>query len=353
MNIEDRAAVLTPLSQMMLIGGGFVLIVTGLRAGSEIINIILLAYIVTLLAAPVYRQFIRWRMPPFAAVLLVLLFFLVVILSLGVFLTISLSHLEASLSQYQSDLTDKVLALITSLTDDNATLSGTAPILGTSDIQSMISTAFSYVARVLSSFARLFTNMGLVVLIVFFALFEVTAVPKRLVHGLGADHALLGRFYRLNQSIRIYFWIKTLTGFITAVANTVLLLALGVEFAFLWGLLSFLFNYIPNIGFIIALIPAALVALLQFGVVKAVIVMLGYVVINFLMDNVLSPKFMGRGINLSPLIVFIALIFWSWVLGVLGAILAVPFMLIIRTLLESDENMRWLSLIISDSAELT
>lgn len=350
MNVEDRVSVLTPLTQMMLIGGGFVLIVAGLRAGSEIINIILLAYIVTLLAAPLYRQFIRWHLPPFAAVLLVLLLCLIMLLGLGVFLTISLGRLEASLSQYQSALTDKALALAAALSEDSAALSDTLLTSGGFDFQSMISNAFGFVTRVISSFARLFTNMGLVVLIVFFALFEVTAMPERLIHGLGADHTVLQRFYRLSQSIRTYFWIKTLAGLTAAVANTVLLLALGVEFAFLWGVLSFLFNYIPNIGFIIALAPAALIALLQFGVAKALIVIAGYVVVNFLMDNVLSPKFMGRGINLSPLIVFIALIFWSWVLGVLGAILAVPFMLIIRTLLESDENMRWLSLIISDSA---
>ena len=338
---------------MMLIGGGFVLIIAGLRAAAEIVNITLLAYVITLLAAPLYWQLISRRIPAFVAVGLILLLFVIIIVILGSFLMVSLSRLEANLTYYEADMVEKGVALFESLSQNGIILADAVPLSSSFDLQALIGNAFNFVGRLLASFASLFTNMGLIVLIVFFALFEVTAVPARLVQGLGEDHDLLPRFYQMNQSIRTYFWIKTLAGLITAVANTLLLLGLGVDFALLWGFLSFLFNFIPNIGFLIALIPAAIFALLQFGIGKALIVVAGYVIINFVVDNILSPKLMGRGLNLSPAIVFIALIFWAWVLGILGAILAVPFMIIVKTMLDSDEDTRWLSLIISGNVPQT
>ncbi|MCA9950425.1 MAG: AI-2E family transporter [Anaerolineales bacterium] len=339
--------VLSPLTQMMLIGGGFVLIVTGMRAASEMVNTILLAFVITLLSAPLYRQLIRRHVPPFVAIALILLLFIVILVGLGVFLAVSLNRFEANLAQYKADLIEKTVGFIQQLSDNGFTLANVVPISDSFNFQSMIGNAFNIVGRILSSFASLFTNMGLVVLIVFFALFEVTAVPERLVQGLGENNNLLQRFYDMNQSIRTYFWIKTQTGLLTAVANTILLLVLGVDFALLWDVLSFLFNFIPNIGFLIALIPVTIVTFLQYGMGKALIVVIGYVLINFIVDNILSPKLMGRGLNLSPAIVFIALIFWTWVLGILGAILAVPFLIIVKTIVDSDEGARWLSLIIS------
>ena len=118
---------------------------------------------------------------------------------------------------------------------------------------------------------------------------------------------------------------------------------MGVDFALLWGLLSFLLNYKPSVGFIIALIPPFLLALVQFGFTKALIVIVAYLIINTITDNIISPRVMGQGLDLSPLAVFISLVFWAWVLGLVGAIMAVPLLLIMKMLLGRYDDTRWLA----------
>jgi AI-2 transport protein TqsA len=196
--IRKSNPVLLPLAQIMLIGGGFVLIVAGLRASAEIINILLLAYIITLIAAPIYRQFIRWHLPPFIAVSSVLPVFLILIVGLGLFLAASLGQMQEKLLTYEAEGQELALILSEFLFESGPDLFDSIAGSETFNFQDIISRAFSFVGFLLSQFANLFANFGLVILILFFALFEVTAVPDRLVQGLGAEHSILQRFYRLN-----------------------------------------------------------------------------------------------------------------------------------------------------------
>ena len=126
---------------------------------------------------------------------------------------------------------------------------------------------------------------------------------------------------------------------------------LGVDHFLLWGVLAFLFNYIPNIGSIIAAVPAVLMALVQYGGGEAGLVALGFVVINTVMGNVVEPRFMGRGLGLSTLVVFLSLIFWGWLLGSVGMLLSVPLTMIVKIALESREESRWLAILLSSDGE--
>jgi predicted PurR-regulated permease PerM len=125
-------------------------------------------------------------------------------------------------------------------------------------------------------------------------------------------------------------------------------LALGVDFAFLWGGLSFILSFIPNIGFLLSLVPPVTLALIQFGPGKALIVLAGYILINGTCDNVIGPRYMGEGVNLSPLVTFIVVMYWSWVLGAAGAFLALPLTILVKLLiLDQYADTRWLGLLIS------
>lgn len=140
--------------------------------------------------------------------------------------------------------------------------------------------------------------------------------------------------------------IKTWMSLATGIAVFILLAIVGVNYAVLWGLLTFFLNYVPNIGSIIAAIPAVLLALIQLGFVKSVIVAAGFVVINLLMGNVIEPRFMGRGLGLSTLVVFLSLIFWGWVLGPVGMLLSVPLTMTAKIALDSREETRWLAILL-------
>ena len=116
----------------------------------------------------------------------------------------------------------------------------------------------------------------------------------------------------------------------------------------LWGVVAFLFNYIPNIGSIIAAVPAVLLAIVQLSIPEAGLVALGYVVVNTLMGNVIEPRYMGRGLGLSTLVVFLSLIFWGWLLGTVGMLLSVPLTMIVKITLESRAETLWLALLLAD-----
>ena len=128
----------------------------------------------------------------------------------------------------------------------------------------------------------------------------------------------------LGEQIRKYNSISALTGGLTAVGNLILLLIMGVDFPLLWAFLSFLFSFIPNIGFILSIIAPAFIALVELGPTAAIIVIVGFIIINGIVENVIRPKFMGKELNISLTMIFLSLIFWTWILGAMGAILAIP-----------------------------
>jgi predicted PurR-regulated permease PerM len=152
------------------------------------------------------------------------------------------------------------------------------------------------------------------------------------------------RLYKYNQDIRRYIVITNNMGMLVGLVNTIILALIGVDFAILWGVLSWLLSYIPFIGFFLAMIPPAILALLEFGWPAALLVIVAYVLINSAMDDVIKPRIMGEGLDLAPVVVFISVIFWGLILGPLGGILAVPATLAIKQLLlEPDPQSQWIA----------
>jgi predicted PurR-regulated permease PerM len=117
---------------------------------------------------------------------------------------------------------------------------------------------------------------------------------------------------------------------------------IGVDYPVLWGVLAFMLNFVPNIGSIIAAVPAVMLALVQWGVSSAVIVAAVYVAVQVMIGSIIEPKFMGRGLGLSTLVVFVSLVFWGWVLGPVGMLLSVPLTITVKLALDSKPETQWL-----------
>jgi AI-2 transport protein TqsA len=122
-----------------------------------------------------------------------------------------------------------------------------------------------------------------------------------------------------------------------------------VDFAILWGVLSFLLSFLPNIGFIIAMVPPAAMALVEYGFTRSLIVVVAYVIINFVVDNGIKPRFVGAQVDLSPLVVVLSLVFWGWLLGPMGALVAVPLTIGLKFFLMSFEESLWIAHLMSDA----
>lgn len=146
--------------------------------------------------------------------------------------------------------------------------------------------------------------------------------------------------------MRRYLVIKTVASTVTGLLIYLGLIALGVKFAPLWGLVAFLMNFVPAVGSVLAAIPTIGLALVDFGLEGAIAVAILYLVVNVTIGNFIEPQILGQGVGLSPLIVVTSLVFWGFVLGPVGMVLAVPLTVILRIALDSQPNTQWLAVLL-------
>jgi predicted PurR-regulated permease PerM len=211
--------------------------------------------------------------------------------------------------------------------------------------------AMKMAANVLGSLGNMLTNSFLILVTVVFIMLEAASFPAKWRAGHDNADASLQRFSATAKTINQYMGIKMLTSLATGLAVVILLGLIGVDYAVLWGVLAFLLNFIPNIGSIIAAIPSVLLALVQLGMAAALAVAGGYLVINVVIGTFLEPRFMGKGLGLSVLVVFLSLVIWGWVLGPVGMLLSVPLTIAIKIALEGQEETRWMAIMLGPKVE--
>jgi predicted PurR-regulated permease PerM len=205
---------------------------------------------------------------------------------------------------------------------------------------------------IFSALSSVLTNAFLILLTVVFILLEAADLPKKLRIVLKNPERSLATIEKFSQSAKRYLVIKTLISATIGVVIWLWLLILGVDYPVLWGTLSFLLNYVPNIGSIIAALPVALLALVQLGVGSALLTVLGFVVVHIVVGNIIEPKLTGKGLSLSTLVVFLSLVFWGWVLGPIGMILSVPMTSLVTIALESYEETRGIAFMLGSDTEI-
>jgi predicted PurR-regulated permease PerM len=250
------------------------------------------------------------------------------------FLSVSFGQLANSLSMYQAQLQEWVNRAQDVLASRNRPLTGIGEAI---DIGEILQSLLSYLGQ-LGNFAA--TTLFIIVTIIF-ALVEAPTLRLTLQQSLGEDHALVTRSTEFSRSVVHYFGLRTLVNLLTGAIVTVFLWMLGVDFALLWGVLTFFLSYVPYLGITLATIPSVLLALVEYGVGMAVVVIIGIIIINGVAENLLAPKLIGQGLKISPLIVFLSFILWSWILGPLGMFLSMPLTVILMFLLDSFESTRW------------
>jgi AI-2 transport protein TqsA len=189
-----------------------------------------------------------------------------------------------------------------------------------------------WVLNASGSMAASLSNLVLTLFIFAFMLGGMWELERRASKRSHEYSPLAARFLAFSDTIRGYMGVRAVLGLVAAVLDYLLLVALGVDYALLWGVLSFVLSFVPNVGFTLSLIPPTLLALVGGGWQEALIVFVGYQVINNVLDNVIGPRFIGREMKISALLSFLSVIFWAWVLGPTGAILAVPLTVLVRDL---------------------
>lgn len=324
----DLLAALTPPWRRLLLflfgAACAVVVVAGVRSVSDLLNPVLMAGFLALLLQPVLRA-LRGRLGA-AAVAVVVLAVVLGGLALVGFVGVSLRQLVLEVPRYQVQLRALLDSVSGALADRG--------IDAAAYVESAL-TGPAVAGTVLNASAAVASGFGNLVLTFFVFAFMIGGMweMERRASRQAEDHSpTAARFLAYSHTIRGYMAVRSVLGLAAAALNYVLLLVVGVDYALLWAVLSFLLSFVPNVGFVLSMLPPMLLALLGQGWESALVVFVGYQVVNTLLDNVIGPRFVGRQMKISPLLSFLSVIFWAWVLGATGAILSVPLTVLIRDL---------------------
>ena len=325
----------------------FVVVVAGVRAAEAIVVPFLLSVFIAIISAPALHWLENRKVPRWLAMLIVLSFIIAAFTMLSILIGSSVRGFSEDLPYYQQRLSDL-------LAQSSAWISRYSDGVTTDALISHLNpgAAMQLVADMLNGLGSMFGNVFLILLTVVFILFEASSVPRKLRAGMANAEKSLGIFVAIANNVNRYLAIKTATSLVTGIAVAASLAFIGVDYPMLWGIIAFLFNYIPSIGSFIAAVPAILFAIVQLGAGAAIVTSAVYVAINVLIGSLIEPKVMGRHVGLSTLVVFLSLVFWGWVLGPVGMFLSVPLTMTAKLALESSPKTRWLAVLLGNDVEL-
>jgi AI-2 transport protein TqsA len=336
-----------PRAMIILVGAAAtVIVLAGVQAVAWLIGPAFMALIIVIAVAPAQGWLRHHGWPGWATTLVVILLVYAIMFALAMGIIFSVARLATELPQYAS----KADGLVTSATAELAKLGIGPEQIAQAKNSLNLGNLAGVLGALLGSVAGLATNLVFLLALLLFLSVEAGGTGDRLA-SIAADRPkiaeALGHF---AWGTRQYLLVTTVFGLIVAVIDSIALALLGIPLAITWGLLSFITNYIPNVGFIIGIVPPALLALLTGGPQLMVIVIVVYCGINFVVQSIIQPRFIGDAVGLSVTVTFVVLVFWAWLLGPLGAILAIPLTLLAKALLvDIDPQAKWADALLRDT----
>ena len=324
----------TAAAHPLLVTAALVVVIAGIKAAEELaVPFLLAAFIATIAATPVF-WLNQHRVPIGVGIAAVVLGLVGLLVGVGAVVAQSAGEFQQQLPAYQA----KVEALF-------GDVRGRAQELGIELNAEVLDPglALNFAGDALASFGNLLSNGFLILLTVLFILAEASSFPRKLRTVLADPDEDMPHFERFAANVNRYMAIKTTVSLGTGVFVATALWLIGVDFPILWGLLAFLLNYVPTIGSVIAAVPPVLLAIVQLGTGHAIAAAAVFVAVNVVMGNVVEPRFMGRALSLSTLVVFLSLVFWGWVLGPVGMLLSVPLTMTAKIAFEANPSTEWIA----------
>jgi predicted PurR-regulated permease PerM len=332
-----------PGARLLFMGACLVVVVYGLRYASAILLPSALGLFLAVLSLPVMLWLRHRRVPSWLAI------FIPVVMNIAV-IGLLVLVVSQSVSQFQTRIGFYVRELQAIQSSWFVAIEARTGITLTDyvNMQLVDPGAVVDLARGAVGRAAQFVGTALMVfLIMAFMLSEATVFPEKFRYIMGEGEPKGGRMTKVVTEVQSYLGIKTVISLATGVVLGAWAWVMNLDFPVLLGLIAFLLNYIPTVGSIIAAIPAVLLSLILVGTAgHAVLVTLGYVVVNTLFGNILEPNLMGRRLGLSTLVVILSLLFWGWAWGPLGALLSVPLTVVVKIWLENTHDLKWVAILL-------
>lgn len=334
-------------NQMVLVNSAAMIVICAglMYAGSFVTTLLLALFVSIILSQPIF-WLQRKKVPQGLAIAIVFIVVTGIFLGFGEIIAASLSSFSENQELYEKNLSEM----------GHSTLhffEGKGVVIPTEKITNLYepSKIMSFTAGFLGQLGSLMGNSLTIFFLALFLLLELDTIPVKARAIMKGNVQSLAYFDTIGDSIRHYLSIKTVTSLMTGVFVWLGLALIGLDYAIIWALIAFLLNYIPNIGSIIAAIPAVAFALLQLGFGGAAWAVVIFVLVNMIIGNAVEPKMMGKGLGLSTFVVFLSLLFWGFILGTVGMFLSIPMTMAIKIMLEQNPKTKWIAVILGTDKE--
>jgi AI-2 transport protein TqsA len=336
----------SPILRYMLAAAAIVIVVFGLKYSSDVLAPIFFAATLAILFTPALWWLEKKGLPAWLALLVMVLALGGFIIVMIIILTASLQQLSVLLPHYEELLLQRIDAFTVALGSIGIDLQGA--------LNDFVKDTTAIATTVINVALGLLSNSVAVVFflfLLFLMLVESKSIATKFQTRLQTGNNFVIQLGNYSKQIQKQYRIQTLSNLLSAVAITVVLLLFRVDLAVLWGFLAFVLGFIPNVGLIIAILPAVIIAFILYGLGTALVILALVIILNAAMDNAVTPRIMGKGLNLPILLVFLSFLFWSWVFGFVGALLAIPATLFVKTLLQGRQETRFLVVLLSGQVD--
>ena len=321
----------------------FVVIIAGIKMASEVVVILFLAIFISSIFSTLLNLLQKRKIPKIFSYFFILIIVLILSFMFAYVINISLKDFALNLPFYEEKFQSIILNLIHHSQSFGIQIDKQKILEALS-----FSSFFGFTTNILGSIGTFLSKFLLVIIGVAFILAEAKSFQTKLKVIFRNNAKKLERFNLFSYNIQKYFVVKSFTSFLTGFIIAIVLSFFGVDYPILWGVIAMLFNFIPVVGSIIASIPAILLSLMSLDLDSTIWVTVLYVIINISISNILEPKLMGKELGLSPLIIFFSLIFWGYILGIVGMFLAVPITMTLKIAFDSNINTNWIGILMSD-----
>ena len=324
----------------------FIIIVAGIIYAASFVTSLLMALFISIILSRPILWLQKKKVPQGLAITIVFVLVTGIFLGFGEIIATSFSSFSKDEVKYEENLSEMGNSTLQFLESNGIQLS--------MDKMTNLfepSRIMSFTTEFLGQLGGFMGNFLTILFLALFLLLELDSIPVKTMAIIKGNAESLAFFRIIGDNIRHYLSIKTVTSLMTGAFIWLGLTILGLDYAIIWALIAFLLNYIPNIGSIIAALPAVAFALVQLGFGGAIWTAVIFVAINMIIGNAVEPKMMGKGLGLSTFVVFLSLLFWGFILGTVGMFLSVPLTMAMKIMLEQNENTKWIAIVLGTEAE--
>lgn len=318
-----------------------VILIWGIEQARSIVIFFLISIFISILGISAMHWLERKHIPSTIAVFVVVGSMIIIILFIGAVVGTSINKFLEALPFYQTTIIEQVISLQTLLAEKGIKINEELLFKYIN-----IDNIMSLTAKLLTGLGTLLSNIFIILLMFTFILLESSSFLLKFKMLFNDSNKDFNKFSNFINNVKRYMVIKTIVSLITGFLIGLWLYIIGVDLPILWGFIAFALNYIPNVGSIIAAIPAILLSLVQLGAGSAIQSAVGYIVVNFSLGNIIEPRLMGRKLGLSTLVVVVSLIFWGKLLGPIGAVLSIPLTMVLKLAFENSENTHWIAVLL-------